>query len=771
MSTKRGRDANQQEEAKAPPLPDGGPWAHSANVNGEWHDLREHLWSVAAMARGFAEIFGGGDWAYAAGLAHDVGKASEAFQAYLRDSAGETYHGAELRGSVDHTSAAAQHLVAAVPILGHLLAYPVAGHHAGLLDAISEGPCLERRLTKTVEPWERGLELIPPLRRPRLPPFLERALSERGGRPKETAFAFAFFTRMIFSCLVDADFLDTEAFIDSDRAARRRTWPNDVLDRMEEALDQFVAELPTGEGSVERARCDVRRACMMAANAPPGMFSLTVPTGGGKTLSSLAFALRHARVFNLRRTIYVAPFTSIIEQNAAVFRGALEPLLESGLPDPVVEHHSTVDLDATESSARLAAENWDAPLVVTTSVQLYESLFAARPGRCRKLHNLSGAVIILDEAQKLPVDLLEPCLMALRELTDHYHATVVLCTATKPAVQRRPGFAIGLEGVREIVLEPRSLYIALKRVDVVDLGRVSDEDLCGRLREKKQALCIVNTRRHAREVYQRLADADGTVHLSAAMCPEHRALVFRGVHRRLQSGDPCRVISTQLIEAGVDVDFPVVFRSLAGLDSVAQAAGRCNRNGRLDRGITYLFRSEHGKRESFLRDTANATEQLLGGGMHPPLYPDMLSLDAVEHYFRLYYWDQRDRWDARHVLSEMNLGTTLEMPFLFNFRTISERFHLIDDSGETVFVPWGDRGRKLCAALRNDRVPLSTELLRGLQRFGVQVPRRHLQRALGGCVELVRERFPTLSCLDPLYDPRLGLVLDGEGLSSETLVC
>ncbi len=745
----------------------------------KWHPLEDHLKNVAALTRAFASAFGAGEWGYLAGLWHDLGKFSPSFQNYLR--AQGDYHADELLdglpeggapgGKVDHTSAGAQHAVSVAGILGHLLAYPIAGHHAGLLDGISGSACLDARLKKLVDPWDHGLAELPSVEPPKaFPEFLQRALDRRADDPKGVAFSFAFFVRMVFSCLVDADFLDTERFMDPERHCARPRWPEDVLEHMASALDRYVEQLGKAATPVDKERRRVREACLHAAGMKPGPFSLTVPTGGGKTLSSLAFALRHARIHGLRRIVYVIPFTSIIEQNADVFRRVFEPLRELGLPDPVVEHHSSLDAGKETIESRLAAENWDAPLVVTTSVQFYESLFANRPSRCRKLHNLARSVIILDEAQKLPVDYLHPCLLAIRELATNYGASVVLCTATQPAVEQREDFPIGLEGVREIVPDPPELYVALKRVEVRDLGVLNDEDLAERLLREEQVLCIVNTRRHARELFRKVRGRGEVIHLSAAMCPAHRSRVLEDVRKRLDRGETCRVISTQLVEAGVDVDFPVVFRSLAGLDAIAQAAGRCNRNGRLTRGITFVFRSEHRASERFLLDTAQAADQLLGGGSASPLYDDPLSLEAVEHYFRLYYWSQQQRWDRNNILGEYSLATRRDLPFLFSFRSVANRFRLIEDFGEPVIVPWGGEGRELCDRLRQGWTLPDARLLRNLQRYTVQVSRRAWQRHLGRDIGLVHDRYPVLVSPELHYDEQLGLVLDRQDHTPETFL-
>ena len=736
-----------------------------------WQRLEDHLAEVSRLSSEFAEAFHAADWGAIAGQVHDAGKYSAAFQQYIKASANAEYHDAEMKGKIDHTSAGAQHVVASLPVLGHLLAFAISGHHAGLLDAVRDGSSLENRLAKRVEPWSEGLAELPPLTTPQLPEYLGRALGRLAEEPERCAFSIAFFTRMVFSCLVDADFLDTERFVDPERASSRPAWQGDVLGRMARALATHIAAFgaPTRPVDVERAR--VHADCLRAAELPPGFFSLTVPTGGGKTLSSLAFALNHAVRHGLDRIVYVAPFTTIIEQNAAVFRDAFSKLTASTNMDFVVEHHSAIDVGSDTFGTRLSAENWDAPLVVTTSVQLYESLFANRPSRCRKLHNLARSVIVLDEAQKLPVDFLRPCLMALEELSANYGASVVLCTATQPAVHRRPDFPIGIEGVREIIPDPPKLYRALKRVDVDDVGHLDDKDLSSRVSDENQVLCIVNTRRHARALFDSLSSAGSAIHLSAAMCAEHRSGVVREIRTRLSEGAPCRVISTQLVEAGVDLDFPVVYRSLAGLDSIAQAAGRCNRNGTIARGHTHVFRSEHGRAERFLRDTTNTTAQILGAQGARPLYDDLLSLEAVEHYFRLYYWEQQHRWDAKGVIGEFKLDRTrAELPFLFNYRSAAERFRLIEDTGAPVVVSWGDRGRALCDQLRNPYQAPNRMLLRALQRFTVQIPRRVWNREVGRGLELVHERFAILISPEMHYDPQVGLDLEPDSISHELFI-
>lgn len=746
----------------------------------EWQLLSDHLAAVAETAAKFSDKFGAGEWGRLAGWYHDAGKFSEAFQRYLRNQPTWDFHASETdtaedqgpsggtqRGP-DHSTAGAQFLVEHCPRgragWHHLLAYPILGHHAGLADAVAGGSSVHARLVKTVEPWrEHASGQLP------APPFaldLPPALTS-GRDQRQLAFALALFTRMLFSCLVDADFLDTEAFMDPAQSKFRPVWPSDILQQMRAALDTHAAAFGPPSNPVDQIRAEVRQACRKAAPLDPGLFSLTVPTGGGKTLSSLAFALDHAIRHGLDRIIYVIPFTSIIEQNAAEFRKVFTGRIDG--PDPVLEHHSAVSIDDTDgrgesSASRLSAENWDAPLVVTTSVQFYESLFARRTSRCRKLHNMARAVIILDEAQKIPVDYLNPCLAALRELTKTYGSSVVLCTATQPAIQKREDFKYGLEGVREIIDDRPALYRSLKRVRVEPIGPRADVEVIDSMAEHRQSLSIVNTRGHAYRLSQlaktRLP-ADVVIHLSAAMCPAHRSAKLDEVRARLTVDAPIHVISTQLIEAGVDIDFPVVFRSMAGLDSVAQAAGRCNRHGRRPEGITYLFESEHGDSEAFLRDTMQTARQIVGGGDAAPMFDDLLSLEAVEKYFELYYWSQSDRHDRKDILGEFKIGGKAP---IFNFRAAADNFRLIEDTGQPVIVPWGAEGTRICDKIRKSYVFPTAATLRQAQQYTVQVPRRAWDKAMAqGLIELVHDRLPILTSTLHYMDD-VGLALDLEDL-------
>jgi CRISPR-associated endonuclease/helicase Cas3 len=728
-------------------------YAHSKQGRppSEWQPLEEHLKNVAELARKFADSFGAGDWGYLAGLWHDLGKYSLAFQDYLKEKNDIDACVETTPGRVDHSSAGAHYSPQMLPLLGHLLAYAIAGHHSGLLNGRGIGTCQEARLKKTIHPWEDGLHYLPASNKAKPPTFLKNALA------KKNAFSIAFFIRMIFSCLVDADFLDTEAFMNPEQKAFRGQWPDRLLEQMEYALTEFVQQLNPENTLVNRQRSLVREACLKAALQKTGLFSLTVPTGGGKTLASLAFALRHAIQNGLHRVIYVIPLTSIIEQNAEVFREAMKPVADKISRDIVLEHHSNLDPEKETAINRLAAENWDAPLVVTTSVQFYESLFANKTSRCRKLHRLAHSVIILDEAQTLPVDYLKPCLRSIEELTTNYASSIVICTATQPTIEKKEYFKIGIQQPFEITPNPVELYNQLRRVYIEDIGNKSDEEIFKRIIDQPQVLCIVNTKSHARRLFEKIGPNDNHFHLSGNMCPAHRSEKLKQIREHLSQSRICRVISTQVVEAGVDVDFPVVYRSLAGLDSIAQAAGRCNRNGELlEGGQTFIFQSEHAKLERFFADTAQCADQILS------LYKDPLDLEAIKHYFKLYYWDQSTRWDEKRIMNNFSLINDQNFPFNFGFAQVAKNFQLIDDANACpVIIPWREEGRRLCEKLRAMPAP-TLEIRRQLQRFIVQVPLWTWEDHMGMDIQLIHDGISLLVSPEIHYSENIGLNLDGE---------
>ena len=537
-----------------------------------------------------------------------------------------------------------------------------------------------------------------------------------------------------------------------------------ILAELKSKLDAYLADLTAqaDDTLVNRERAAILRACREAGAEGPGLFTLTVPTGGGKTLASLAFALEHALAHegHFDRVIYVIPYTSIIEQNAAVFRAALGD-------EAILEHHSAfIDDPKAEPEARdklrLAMENWDAAVIVTTAVQFLELLFADRPSRCRKLHNIAKSVVILDEAQTLPLPLLRPCVAALDEIARNYGVSVVLCTATQPALietdDEETSFKGGFRDVREIAPEPKQLYRTFKRVTVEQLGELDDGDLAALLREHNQALCIVNTRMHARELYERMTGEGGCYHLSALMCPKHRSQRLEKVREQLDPKAPrrCIVVSTSLVEAGVDVDFPVVYRAEAGIDSIAQAAGRCNREGRLDQGQVFVFHPVGQRLLGDMQRRAAAASAVFRRHAAEPL-----ALDALEEYFREVYWAEstgtEDGLDKQQILGRLE---ERKDKLLFPFEAVARDFKLIEDGMLPILIPFDDEARALLRELETtERVG---EIARCLQPYVVQVsPGQFARLCGGGAVQPVApHRFGEQFCAlinKSLYRPDVGL--------------
>jgi len=735
-------------------------------TSGQWieHPLIAHLESVAKLGAAFAQPFSSGRWAELAGRWHDLGKFNAEFQAYIRGASGYEAHLEDENrpDRVDHSTAGAIHAVEALGLPGCILAYLIAGHHAGLPDWEKDeapgGSLRERLQRRELLEKARATDVPADLLEAETPP-----LQIPGGRA-----GFALWVRMLFSCLVDADFLDTEDFMDAGRAGLRGGHPD--LDALRTQFERHMDSLMKGapDTPVNHLRADILRQCRERAADAPGFFSLTVPTGGGKTLSGMAFALDHAIRHGKRRIVHVIPYTSIIEQTADIFRGIFG--------EAVIEHHSSLDPDRETARSRLATENWDAPVIVTTSVQFFESLFAARTSRCRKLHNLVDSVVVLDEAQLLPPAFLQPILDALNLLVEHYGVTVVLSTATQPALEtRRDSFGKtrlrGLENVREIIDDPDALYAALERVrvrlpDDLNTGRdwpaIADE-----IARHDSVLAIVNTRRQARELHALLPP--DTIHLSALMCGQHRSDVIADIKRRLADGEPVRVVSTQLVEAGVDLDFPVVYRALAGLDSIAQAAGRCNREGRLERGEVVVFVPPEPPPPGVMRRAAAKTVSVIATNGDDPLTRANFS-----HFFRLFYDDTE--LDEREIGRLLTPGNELNV----QFRTAARRFRIIDDKGQAVLVRYypvkDEKTRELDKTVDMLLNTLRAEgpsrwLMRKLQRYSVNVSDWHFRRLQDDCqIEEIHPGIWAQMEGTTIYEPVLGLALQADAPSASDLV-
>lgn len=683
-------------------------------------------------------------------MLHDLGKASAEFQAYLQGKG----------PSVDHSTKGAQ---AAVDVyggrLGRMLAFSVAGHHAGLADGqggIGLSP-LSARLRKRV-PQIVNYEHVAAL--PALqPPALDLHSEERRG------FQLAFFIRMLFSCLVDADRLETERFDLETRGIPIQRGGGPSVEELGARIERALADLSNAAPPtpLNRARARILAAARHSAAAEPGLFRLTVPTGGGKTLASLAFALDHAVQHGLERVVFVIPFTSIVEQTADVFRRVLGD-------DAVLEHHSAFDTDTAASGEtdderpsggerwRLAAENWDAPVVVTTAVQFFESLFSNRPSRCRKLHRLARAVAVLDEAQTLPLPLLRPCVAAIDELARNYRSSVVLCTATQPALERERGLVDGLEDVRELAPAGLDSDPVFRRVRFEDAGTLDDGELAARLSDASQALCIVNTRAHARALYEAIKGEAGAYHLSTLMCAAHRRAVLAEIRARLAAGKPVRLVSTSLIEAGVDVSLPLVLRAEAGLDQILQAAGRCNREGELDGlGTTVVFTAAD-------REPPAEIAQLAAAGREVRRHfaaDELVTTRAIQQYFRHTYFLKGEAALDRHgVLRKFGeRAATLDFPF----ETVADAFRMIETTMVPVIIRYDARASDALERLRF--VERAGGVSRALQPFTVQVPPRARARLLAsGAASVVREadfgdQFVVLEN-DDLYRTEVGLDWD-----------
>lgn len=720
-------------------MPKGEYYAHSKEgicPGTGWQHLVDHLEGVADKAGTFAALFESENWARVAAWLHDFGKCDPAFQAYLLRENGldDTGYDETGMGRVNHSSAGAALAIEKYGVLcGKTLAYLVAGHHAGLPDwysADTGNAALSVRLGEGKQNLERIRNMTD---------ILAAAPDVPAGppswmRPKNMHL----WMRVLYSCLVDADFLDTEAFMNQKQSGERSQYP--LLNELKELFDRYMEEKikEAPNTPVNAMRKQVLDACRERANESSGLFSLTVPTGGGKTLSGMAFALEHALTHGKTRIIYVIPYTSIIEQTAKELRRIFGD-------ENVIEHHSNLAPEKETQRSRLAAENWDAPIIVTTNVQFFESLYAAKPGRCRKLHNIVNSVVILDEAQLLPPNLLKPCVDAMNLLTRHFKVTLLLATATQPALP-------GLDPATEIVTDTQRLYSTLKRTDIQFPKDLQTSDTWEAIAEKlmchEQVLCIVNTRKDCLTLYNLMPE--GVIHLSALMCGQHRSMVIETIKEHLAMGNPIRVVSTQLVEAGVDMDFPVVYRALAGLDSITQAAGRCNREGKLNTqgrlGEVRVFVPPKPAPKGLLRKGEDTCRVLLSMP-----HVDLEAPDVFQQYFSLFYAN------VNNLGSEYQDWLVLDVnpDIAIQFRTAADHFRLIDDRAyRPVLVRYGDSPELL------DRLRIigpKRDIMRPLQRYTVNVPAALAHKLLqDGAFEeiqpgILSQAFPSL------YDEKTGL--------------
>ncbi len=737
----------------------GDYWAHTCNEAGHPHLLSDHLRGVGKRAHQLA-VMANPDLAQVArwaGLLHDLGKYRVEFQEYLRGNrrgSHETHHavyGAKL--AFNHRQLT--------------LAFAIAAHHSGLHDT--------EQLEELLKDARYDFSCLDKLQRLFEDEVGKLELNFHGGDFICDKLRAEFFTRMVFSALVDADFLDTEAHY---RMQERQSLTLEPA----QLLEQLIAEKKTKAtgGELNALRNRIFDECLAAAEKAPGFFSLTVPTGGGKTLSAMAFALRHAQLHGLRRVIVVIPYLSIIEQNAGEYRRIFDPE-DKGI---VVEHHSAVKVsdDINEerplnplerSPLEYATENWDAPIIVTTSVQFIESLFASRTSRCRKLHNIARSVVIFDEVQTLPVHLLNPLLNVLRQLQRHYGTSFVFSTATQPAFRKSNSVSEGFaeDEIIEITKDTSAAFRQLRRVRyrfTSPVQTMSWSELAALIAGRKQALCVVNTRRHAFELWSELhrtlpeEEHSSLFHLSSWMCAQHRfdllgddkAIEADTIRARLKRGAPCRVVSTQLIEAGVDVDFPLVLRALAPLDSIVQAAGRCNREGRLrdasgrpTLGEVILFTpQDHTLPPGVYHTATGITTTLLQQISEQQLVTDH---QLFERYFtQLFNYTDPDAKDIQTLRAD------------FNFRTVAQEAKVIKDDTSPVIVPYGNAPQIIADIRSKGRENFGKHDLRRLQRYIVNLHARDFKLLQG--LKQVTELFPNWELYvlaEGFYDDRFGVIL------------
>ncbi len=704
---------------------------------------REHCSGVARLAAGFADDFGWGDFGYAIGLLHDKGKEQKGFQRYIRKMSGYE----KLEGHVEKTPHAFVGALLAAKIRRgcDLIGMPIAGHHSGLYDYMDYEKLKRKNIPEDIDTDD---PVVKPVKIGRLPArkYLHHLI------------------RMLFSSLVDADYLDTEKFMQPEQSTERRC--GDSLEALQKSLDTYLDELnkKAQDTPVNRIRKCVQQQCRATMALPSGFFSLTVPTGGGKTLSSMVWAIGHALANGKKRIIIAIPYTSIITQTAEVLRRIFGA-------NNVLEHHSAVnikdeDSQSDEYSMKLAAENWDSPIVVTTNVQLFESIYASCPSKCRKLHNLCNSVLILDEVQALPVDHLQPIVDALKAYQEYFGLSVLFTTASMPALRgkyRGVSCQVSLEGIddiTEIIPDSFQLHNHLRRADIYfDAESSTYDSIAERLIQHPRVLCIVNTRRDAQELYTRLPQDGITIHLSKMMCPAHIREQISRLKKALKSPDEriVRVVSTQLIEAGIDIDFPIVYRQEAGLDSILQAAGRCNREGKLPTGTTYVFSltKEHALPPGHLARTADACKRLHISPEKDCFAPGLMKEYFIQLYSRTKSFDEGPEHETDLI------KRLLYRPEAMSFASAAQKFSLISDNSINVIVNW-DRSPELIRELRENGA--SKALLTRLSQYSVAVRKTDFDRLLkGALVEEIVEGIWYISDNEQ-YLPEVGLRVDNHWL-------
>lgn len=711
--------------------------------------LLDHLLGTANKAACFAKPFGKSETAFLCGLLHDIGKYSDEFQDRIKNN-----------GKLcDHSTAGAKVLQSKHPVLCNLLGYVITGHHSGLLNAggwgaVSEDGTFQGRLKKEVPNFsaysnEVTSDLYPPIH------SIAKELADTVPLDdRDKGYCYSFLIRMLFSCLVDADFLDTEEFVNQQKITRGLNHNFAEL----ETLLIYHANKFSITSDVNKKRREIFEHCLKKAEEPLGVFKLSVPTGSGKTLASMAFALRHIRQNStLRRIIYVIPFTSIIEQNAKVFSDILGEQY-------VLEHHSNYDFSPNDEQSynnkKLSSENWDIPIVVTTNVQFFESIYGNRSSKLRKLHNIANSVIILDEVQMLPTEYLIPCAKALEELVNNYNCSVVLCSATQPGIERFMSSKLKVDDICDNISGLRETF---NKTRIEFIGNKTSDELVAGLQDVNQCLIIVNTKKQARNLYLKIKSTygqEGVFHLSTNMCPVNRFEKLQKIRRKLSCGEKCLVVSTSLIEAGVDVDFPVVYRAMCGLDSIIQAAGRCNRERKKDMAYVYVFDftdddykiNRSSPFGNYLGQRQSITEIIA------KRYADVTSPEAIKDYFNILFNNASEQeLDKKRIVKQLNEGIDKTSPgnFNFDFEDIANAFKLINDTNCSVIVEFNDDAKKKIQELEYDQY--TRDKLRSLQKYTVSLSIHEFNRlSEAKSIKLLAEN---IGVLVSAYSEEIGIIM------------
>lgn len=686
-------------------LIDGGFMKYIARRNdfGQEQDLKEHLENVAILAMKFASHFDSSKIAYTIGLLHDIGKYSIAFQKRINGS----------NEKVDHSTAGLQLVEKTFDgFLARVMGYCISGHHGGLVNfgtEVDNGelPTLNGRLKKNIEKYDAYQKEITISKDIDLEKI--KSILRKSEMPD---FSLSFYIRMLYSCLVDADYLDSEAFMNPE-IDRKIDYDYQI---MNSKLNNYLNNFKNKKGIINEKRQEILRKCIQCSYMPRGLYRLTVPTGGGKTLSSMAFALNHLLNYNLKRIIYVIPYTSIIEQTANIFKNIFGS-------DKVLEHHYNYnfesdeddDLNQEQEKLKLSTQNWDYPIIITTNVQFFESLYSNKSSKCRKLHNLSESVIIFDEVQMFPYDFLKPSLMAIKELVSHYGTTVLFCSATQP------NFCNIIDNLKinDIIENPIELNSIFKRVQIKNLGDLSNKDLSNIINNRKQALTIVNTRLMASKLFD-LLESESSYCLTTLITPDDRKNCIEEIKEKLESNQECIVVSTQLIEAGVDIDFPVVYRAISGIDSIIQAAGRCNREGKLDIGEVFIFNpiDDKTKKNGHLAQSISLGELII------KQHEDIISVMAVEDYFN-YAFKIKDL-DINRIISYF-VKNKKECHFRYNYRDAAEKFKIIENNQYPIIII-NDKSKDLIRKIK--QLEFNEKYFNKLQQYTVMVYEYELKKLL-----------------------------------------